>query len=70
MLIDITSKPWKAREDSYPTMDAIIDGHRDRLVQRHPDGSLWMDHMYYDGERGTVLEYVPVPDDATVKEVE
>jgi len=69
MLIDITSKPWNWPTD-YPTMDAIIDGHRDRLVQRHPDGSLWMDHMYYDGERGTVLEYVPVPDDATAKEVE
>ena len=65
MLIELTSKPWKANPEDYPTVDATIDGDKDQLVQKHPDGSLWMSHMYL-GEHGTTLTYVPVPDDAMV----
>ena len=64
MLIEITSKPWNWPTD-YPTMNACIDGDRDRLIQRRPDGSLWMDHMFL-SKYGTTLEFVPIPEDATV----
>lgn len=65
MLIELTSKPWKESADSYPTVDATIDGKKDQFVQKHPDGSLWMSEMQASNQ-GTFVAFTPIPEDAMV----